>query len=119
MTNREEAAAFLPVPPQDLQLLLALRSGPLHGYAMMKAVETQSGGRVRVELGSLYRILHRFERDGLIEEAQAPAGDVAPGRERRHYQATPLGNAVMLAELERLREVLELAAGLRPSEARP
>ena len=119
MAKATDPADFLPVAPQDLQLLLAVRRAPLHGYAIMRAVEAQSDGRVRIELGSLYRILHRLEREGLIEEADAASEPAAPGRDRRFYRTTSLGNAVISAELERLRRLLELARGLRPGEARP
>ena len=103
--------------PLDLQLLLALRQEALHGYGMMKAVEEQSGGEVRVELGSLYRMIHRLERDGLIEETAA-AGPPTPGRDRRVYRMTALGEAVVAAELERLRRLLDRSGPLRPREAR-
>lgn len=109
----------LPLAPQDLQLLLALSGEPLHGYGMMKAVEEQSGGALRVELGSLYRIIHRLERDGLIERVAAGVTAAAPGRDRRYYAVTALGRGVVAAELERLRGVLSLAdeRHLRPGGA--
>jgi DNA-binding PadR family transcriptional regulator len=78
---------------------------------MMKAVEEQSGGALVVELGSLYRIIHRLERDGLIEEWSGVAAGSAPGRDRRFYRITSLGRAVVVAELDRLKGVLELAGG--------
>lgn len=119
MTDSPTAHDRLPLPHQDLHLLLAIGEAPLHGYAMMKAVEEQSKGVLRVELGSLYRIIHRLERDGLIERAADADGAPTPGRERRFYRITDLGRAVVAAELDRLRAVLELAGrgGFRPSEA--
>lgn len=110
--------SFLPLAPADLQLLLATAREPMHGYAMMKAVETQSRGALRVELGSLYRMIQRLERDGLMEVAPGPGEDRSPGRERRYYQITNLGRSVVSAELSRLRDVLEIAAEMHPREAR-
>jgi DNA-binding PadR family transcriptional regulator len=109
----------LPLAPQDLQLLLALGEGPLHGYGMMKAVEEQSHGALRVELGSLYRVIQRLERDGLIAPVPGEEPGSSPGRERRYYGISALGRAVVAAELERLRRVLDLADGrtMRPGEA--
>lgn len=101
--------SFLPLPPADLQLLLAVSTEPLHGYGMMKAVEEQSGGALVVELGSLYRMIQRLERDRLIEEAAGVAAGPSPGRDRRFYRITKLGRAVVTAELERLKDVLALA----------
>jgi DNA-binding PadR family transcriptional regulator len=110
---------FLPVPATDLQLLLAVSDEPLHGYGMMKAVEEQSDGKLRVELGSLYRVLQRLERDGLVEEAQPQRDPPSPGRERRYYRITALGRSVVAAELERLRSLIALATGarMRPGKA--
>jgi DNA-binding PadR family transcriptional regulator len=110
--------SFLPLAPADLQLLLATMAEPLHGYAMMKAVETQSRGALRVELGSLYRMIQRLEREGVMEQAPTPAEGPAPGRERRYYRITAFGRAVVAAELSRLRAVLDLAGEVRPGEAR-
>jgi DNA-binding PadR family transcriptional regulator len=114
-----DPSRWLPLPPQDLQLLLAVAGQPLHGYAMMKAVEQQSGGALRVELGSLYRMIQRLERDGLIGQAEMFDAGPAPGRDRRYYAITSLGRGVIAAELERLRRVLDVAAAtpLRPGEA--
>jgi DNA-binding PadR family transcriptional regulator len=110
-TRQPDPKSFLPLQPADLQLLLAISKEALHGYGMMKAVEEQSGGALVVELGSLYRIIHRLERDGLIEEWSGVAAGSAPGRDRRFYRITSLGRAVVVAELDRLKGVLELAGG--------
>ena len=51
----------------DLLVLKILsRRAPLHGYAIMMAVEEISGEVLRVEEGSLYPALHRMEEAGSI-----------------------------------------------------
>ena len=55
----------LPLRAQDLQVLLLLHGGPLHAYGISKAAEEQEGG-VRLEIGSLYRMLNRMLSAGLI-----------------------------------------------------
>ena len=52
--------------PADLHILLALSKSPRHGYGLMQDVETESSGEVRLELGSLYRLLARLLDEGLI-----------------------------------------------------
>jgi DNA-binding PadR family transcriptional regulator len=49
-------------------ILLTLLDGDLDGYGMMKAVETQSHGRIRPGAASLHAALDRLIRDGLIDE---------------------------------------------------
>jgi DNA-binding PadR family transcriptional regulator len=106
----------------DFHVLLALVDGALYGYALKKAVEAQSGGRVSPEIGSLYRLLARLTSTGLVEEAPPPGPDatVHPGRDRKYYRLTARGRGAARAEAERLREVLRLSTArslLLPREA--
>ena len=84
-----------PLKPADFHVLLVLMDGPLHGYGIMKGVEQESRGEVRLEIGSLYRLLGRLLAEGLLE-----MGD-DDGR-RRAYSLTPLGRRVLKAEAQRL-----------------
>ena len=90
-----------PLKPADFHILLALAEGPCHGYGIMKEVERESGGDVRLEIGSLYRLLARMLENGLIEEAE---GD---GR-RRFYRISRQGRRALKMEAERLAGLVEL-----------
>lgn len=98
-----EVASFLPLSPQDFQVLLAVTEGPIHGYGIVKASE-DGHGHATLELGSLYRILARMLDLGLVEDA----GDEGStgNRRRRLYQATALGRSVVAAEARRLEALL-------------
>ena len=87
--------------PSDFHVLLALHEGPLHGYGIMKHVERESGGTVRLEIGSLYRLLGRLLDSGLIAEG---AGD----ERRRFYQLSRAGRRALRAEAERLVGLVDL-----------
>ncbi len=93
---------FLPLKPGDFHILLALSQGPLHGYGVMKAVDRESAGEVRLELGSLYRLLGRLLDLGLVETEDSV------GR-RRDYAITALGKLVLEAEARRLADLVKLA----------
>jgi DNA-binding PadR family transcriptional regulator len=84
-----------PLKPADFHVLLILMDGPLHGYGIMKSVEQESQGEVRLEIGSLYRLLGRLLTEGLLEMREDD------GR-RRAYSLTPLGRRVLKAEARRL-----------------
>jgi DNA-binding PadR family transcriptional regulator len=88
--------------PADFHILLALARGPCHGYGLMKEVEQESNSTVRLEIGSLYRLLARMLDSGLIEEADAD-------ERRRYYRISGLGRRVVKAEAERLAGVVELS----------
>jgi len=100
---------FLPLSPTDFQVLLILARGPAHGYAIMKEVEESSGGRVGIELGSLYRLIARLLATGMIEEASNASHPPHAGKKRRTYEITELGLAVARADAERMSDALSLA----------
>jgi DNA-binding PadR family transcriptional regulator len=88
-----------PLKSADFHILLTLANGPRHGYGIMKEVERESSGGVRLEIGSLYRLLGRLLADGLIEDAEAAAGD---DDRRRFYRITRSGRRALKTEAERL-----------------
>jgi DNA-binding PadR family transcriptional regulator len=99
---------LLPLPPQDFHVLLALLEGPRHAYGLAQAVDEDNGG-VRLEIGSLYRILARLTRSGLIEDFEPGAGAEGHEARRRYYRITAFGRKVATAEADRLTTVLRLA----------
>ncbi len=106
--TRESAVAL---SPTDFHVLLVLAAGDLYGYAILKAVEEESQGAVRPEIGSLYRVLGRLMALGLLVEVPAPAKapDVHRGQPRRYYHLTRVGRAVLKSDAHRLEGALELA----------
>lgn len=112
----------LPLRPTDFYVLLALAECERYGYAIMKEMDRQSGGLVKPEIGSLYRMIARLVTHGLAEDAgeRSGGGDQGPtpGRPRRFYRITDLGRAVLQAESERLREAVGLVDA-SPAVIRP
>jgi len=97
---------FLPLTPVAFEILLALRDGELHGYAVMQAVNESSARPVHP--GTLYRAVARLVDEGLLAEKTA-----GPTEGRRTFELTQLGRRVAAAEairiagqLDRAREIL-------------
>jgi PadR family transcriptional regulator PadR len=87
----------------DLLVLKILsRRSPLHGYAMMTAIQELSEEVLRVEEGSLYPALHRMEQAGLIR-AEWIIKDT--GRRARVYELTAGGKKQLSAEESRWQAV--------------
>lgn len=95
-----------PPTPLSLAILLALADEPMHGYALMQAVDAQSGGALQPGTGTLYAALERLLADGLIRDEDAPSGDRRRGRS---YAISEAGRAVVRAEIGRLQRTVELA----------
>ena len=114
-------ADLLPLPAHDFQILLALAEGARHAYGLAQAVESPAAGGLRLELGSLYRILARLTATGVIAEDVGPAPADAREARRRYYRLTPLGRRVAQAETARLQAVVRLARRRRlaPGKTRP
>ncbi|HSR49382.1 MAG TPA: helix-turn-helix transcriptional regulator [Acidobacteriota bacterium] len=109
----KDVEQLLPLKPADFEILLALAAGELHGYAIMKEVEKQSEGTVRLEVGSMYRMLGRMISRGLIAEADAPEGEAPPSGRRRYFKITETGIAAARAEARRLKTALKTASAHR------
>jgi len=94
--------------PSDLafHILLALGDGASHGYAIGKAIENQSGGRLDPTTGALYQALRRLAEDGLIIEVDAPKGVDA---RRRYFALTAHGRKAAAAEAARLDALVRTA----------
>ena len=74
----------------DLLVLKILsRRGPLHGYAIMSAIQEMSNEILRVEEGSLYPALHRMEESGWIRARWITK---EAGRRARVYELTKSGH---------------------------
>lgn len=97
--------------PLEFHVLLVLSREDLYGYAIMKLVTEHSGGAVRVEIGSLYRVLSRLMEAGLVAEVTPPADAPAShrGLPRRYYRIMQAGALAVRAEAKRLEGVVELA----------
>lgn len=84
-------------------ILLALQE-PLHGYGIMQKTSTMSKGRLILSAGTLYGAISNLLEKGWI----LPCGESSDTDGRRKlYQVTDKGQEVLLAELERLEELVE------------
>ena len=109
MKNKADA----PLTPAVLHILLALSTEERHGYAIMKQVERESQGKVKMGPGTLYGSIGRMIDAGLIRES-AKRPDPAMDDERRIYYAiTGAGRQALEAELDRYREVVAVATEKR------
>lgn len=98
-----------PLTPAVLHILLALSDEDRHGYGIMKQVESDSQGKVKMGPGTLYGSLGRMIEAGLIRESDRKVDPKMDDERRVYYKITALGQAALAAELERYREVVAVA----------
>jgi len=76
----------------DTLVLSAFAEGERYGYQVVKDIERRSGGFFQFKEGTLYPILHRLERQGLL---QARWESMANGIDRRYYSLTAAGRKAL------------------------
>jgi DNA-binding PadR family transcriptional regulator len=98
-----------PLTPAVLHILLALSSGERHGYGIMKEVESESLGKVKMGPGTLYGSIGRMIEAGLIRESDKKADPRLDDERRIYYAITGVGQMTLAVELQRYREVVAIA----------
>jgi DNA-binding PadR family transcriptional regulator len=96
-----------------LHVLVSLSGGERHGYGILKDVQEQSGGRVRLGPGTIYGTLQRLMEQGWVEESEGPARPV--DERRKYYRLTRAGREAVRQEIDRLDALVRAARGQRPA----
>jgi DNA-binding PadR family transcriptional regulator len=98
--------------PAVFHILLALSGGELHGYGIMKQVETDSQSKIKMGAGTLYGSIKRMLDAGLIKESDKRVDPEMDSERRIYYQITGVGEKALADELERLHSIVALAQKL-------
>ena len=106
-----------PVTPAVFHILLALSGGERHGYGIMKQVDLDSSGAVKMGAGTLYGSLRRMLDAGLVKESEKRIDPALDDERRIYYQLTAQGSKALAAELDRLKNIVALAQQRRPKAA--
>jgi len=79
-------------------ILRVLYDNPTYGYRLMEEIEERSCGCHRLEPGSMYTLLRRMERRGLLESEWKRTEGAGP--DRRIYRVTKRGAEALRSGLE-------------------
>jgi PadR family transcriptional regulator PadR len=74
----------------QMLILAVLREEPMHGYAIAREIERQSGNDLKFRDGTLYPALQQLEAAGMIVGAWEPTEKAPP---RKVYRLTDGGRA--------------------------
>jgi DNA-binding PadR family transcriptional regulator len=111
--------SLLPLPSAAFHILVALADGDRHGYAIMRDVAAATGGRLKLNPGTLYTTIRRLLEQGLVVEVDERPDPDEDDERRRYYRLTDNGREVAKAEADRLQQMLAYArrAGLSPKQS--
>lgn len=85
---------------EAMYYVLLVLMHPSHGYQLMQAITEVSNGRLKMGPGTLYGVLSRMQKDGLISLANDD------GR-RKTYRITAEGEQALRIEYSRLKALIE------------
>lgn len=91
-------AAQGPMTEATYYILLALMK-PGHGYGMMQRIKELSAGRIEMGPGTLYGVLTRMSKEGLIRLTSEEA-------RRKNYSITDEGKQALHIEYQRLKQLV-------------
>jgi PadR family transcriptional regulator, regulatory protein PadR len=96
----------------DALILAVLEPEPLHGYAIMEALQRRSDGALDLPTGTLYPALRRLDRAGYVHSEWSTVG----GRKRRTYRLTAEGKTMLSTSRSDWRDFAAVIEGvLRPA----
>jgi PadR family transcriptional regulator PadR len=101
----------------DLCLLAVMEEGPAYGYEMTKRLRAR--GLSIVGEGSIYPLLARLEREGLVETYRAASNGGPP---RKYYRPSRAGRRALaagVAEWRTARKALDAVLGSVDAEVAP
>src|SRR6185437_11533633 len=101
--SKSFANSNVSLTPQIFYILLALATKERHGYDIMKQVENDSQGKIKLGPGTLYGAIKRMLEEKLIIEIQTSHA------RRKYYQLTEKGRIIFSQELQRYNEAVEIA----------
>lgn len=96
----------------ELLVMALVEDRPRHGYEIGKLIEERSGGALVFHVASLYPMLYRLERKGLLDGRWV---EKAGQRRRRYYRLTTEGRRVLARQRSVWRQfmtALDQVAGL-------
>ena len=90
-------------------LLSVLRDGSNYGYGIVEELNRRAPHLVQFGEGTVYPVLHRMEKKGLIE-AEWKTGDT--GRRRKYYRPTQTGKTALSENLEEFSHLVKAFGAL-------
>ena len=94
MTAARSNPDFLNGVP-ELLLLKLLDRRPMHGYELVRAIETATSRTLEFGEGCIYPVLHRLERQGALVSRR----ETVAGRSRLVYRLTAAGRKKLVESL--------------------
>jgi len=118
MVDTPASGATAPLKPVPHLALLLLAEEPTYGVRLMERLEERSDGAIRLNAGSLYRMIANLVDIGLVEPLATASEPEGVGAPKKVYGVTAAGLAALRAEARRQQRLLDAARALDLLEER-
>jgi PadR family transcriptional regulator PadR len=88
----------------EMVILALLEARSRHGYELAKLIETESDSKLQFHVASLYPMLYRLERKGLVNGKWI---EKAGERRKRYYRLTASGKRSLADQRRTWREFIK------------
>jgi len=93
-------------------LKLLMERGRMYGYEITQLVKEITDGEVELTFGALYPILHKLEKEGIVQTEQ----EVINNRNRIYYSISKKGTSKAQEKIAELEEIVKtLKVFLKPN----
>src|SRR3981081_1165663 len=99
----------------EMLIMAMVEDRPRHGYEIGKLIEQRSRGVLQFHVASLYPLLYRLEKRGLIKGRWV---EKAGQRRRRFYKLTAAGQKILAEQRKTWKDffaALDRVAGINPA----
>lgn len=90
-------------------VLLALKDGPKHGYEVASHIKDASKGTFSLSFGSLYPVLHKLEKEGLVK---ADWEEIGEAKAKKVYSLSKAGLKALAEETKQFNVMVSAFSGL-------
>jgi PadR family transcriptional regulator, regulatory protein PadR len=98
----------------ETMLLATLAEGTSYGYQIVEDLNKRAGGLLELGEGTVYPVLHRIERRGLIKSYWRIGEN---GRKRKYYLLTPVGRAALEENRRQWGDLVRIMGGVLGASA--
>ena len=95
----------------DPIILYTINNMPMYGYQIIRELEKTTGGRLKLNSGTVYPALLRLEKNGLVTSFWDKA---IQQRKRRYYQITEQGRQLLRKRMAQWHDFCTLADRIIP-----
>jgi PadR family transcriptional regulator PadR len=90
-------------------VLLSLNDGAKHGYEIASHIKDTSKGTFNLSFGSLYPVLHKLEKDGLVK---AEWEEIGEAKAKKVYSLSKAGHRALVEETKQFHVLVSAFSGM-------